>query len=98
MLLLLSLLAPAHSAPISHQAMCMSFNDEFDTLDTQRWTHDITMGGGGNWEFEWLFNLTQGTLITAQTHLSKMESYTWYIINYPDADSDKRQYGRERND
>jgi hypothetical protein len=75
---LISLLTTTHSSPIAaQQGMCMSFNDEFNTFDTKRWTHDITMGGGGNWEFEWLFNLTQGTPITALTHLSKMASYIW---------------------
>lgn len=28
------------------------FGDEFDSLNMTRWKHEITMGGGGNWEFE----------------------------------------------
>jgi hypothetical protein len=32
------------------------FEDNFDTLDMSRWQHELTMGGGGNWEFEWYNN------------------------------------------
>ena len=32
------------------------FQDNFDTLDTSKWRHDITLGGGGNWEFEMYYN------------------------------------------
>ena len=32
------------------------FSDEFDTLDLKTWRHDITLGGGGNWEFEMYYN------------------------------------------
>lgn len=28
------------------------FSDEFDELNTFRWQHEVTLGGGGNWEFE----------------------------------------------
>jgi hypothetical protein len=28
------------------------FSDNFDTLDFHKWKHDITLSGGGNWEFE----------------------------------------------
>lgn len=28
------------------------FEDNFDELDFTRWRHDITLSGGGNWEFE----------------------------------------------
>lgn len=27
------------------------FQDEFTTLDFTKWRHDITLSGGGNWEF-----------------------------------------------
>ena len=27
------------------------FQDEFDDLDFTKWRHDITLSGGGNWEF-----------------------------------------------
>ena len=29
---------------------------QFDKLDFSKWQHEITMGGGGNWEFEWYSN------------------------------------------
>jgi beta-glucanase (GH16 family) len=32
------------------------FEDEFDELDMQKWNHESTLGGGGNWEFEWYTN------------------------------------------
>ena len=25
------------------------FSDEFDELDTFRWQHEVTLGGGGKW-------------------------------------------------
>lgn len=30
--------------------------DNFDELDTEFWQHEITMGGGGNWEFQMYTN------------------------------------------
>lgn len=27
------------------------FEDNFDKLDFTKWKHDITLSGGGNWEF-----------------------------------------------
>ncbi|XP_066259304.1 beta-1,3-glucan-binding protein-like [Euwallacea similis] len=32
------------------------FEDNFDTFDLSRWNHESTLGGGGNWEFEWYLN------------------------------------------
>lgn len=32
------------------------FSDEFDSLDTQQWKHEQTLGGGGNWEFQYYCN------------------------------------------
>lgn len=32
------------------------FADDFDTLDMRKWKHELTMGGGGNWEFEMYVN------------------------------------------
>jgi len=28
------------------------FEDNFTTFDFTKWEHDITMSGGGNWEFQ----------------------------------------------
>lgn len=32
------------------------FEDTFDTLDHKKWQHENTLGGGGNWEFQWYTN------------------------------------------
>ena len=32
------------------------FEDEFKTFDLARWKHEITLGGGGNWEFQYYNN------------------------------------------
>lgn len=32
------------------------FQDDFNSLDEKRWKHEVTLGGGGNWEFEWYLN------------------------------------------
>ena len=34
---------------------CLVLEDEFNDslINPKTWKHDITMGGGGNWEFEW---------------------------------------------
>ena len=32
------------------------FRDNFDTLDLNTWRHDLTMSGGGNWEFQLYHN------------------------------------------
>ncbi|MDK2413416.1 hypothetical protein QHH03_30465, partial [Aphanizomenon sp. 202] len=31
---------------------CMIFEDNFDYLDNDVWEHELTMSGGGNWEFQ----------------------------------------------
>lgn len=28
------------------------FSDEFDEFDLEVWEHELTLGGGGNWEFQ----------------------------------------------
>lgn len=40
----------------SIQAETLVFEDNFDKLDFTKWQHEITMGGGGNWEFEMYTN------------------------------------------
>jgi beta-glucanase (GH16 family) len=32
------------------------FSDDFNKLDFKKWKHDLTMSGGGNWEFELYHN------------------------------------------
>jgi len=40
------------------------FEDNFDFLDTSRWKHEISLAGGGNWEFQWYVNDRQNSFIT----------------------------------
>ena len=35
-----------------HEPGELIFEDNFDFLDTNKWQHEITMAGGGNWEFQ----------------------------------------------
>jgi len=44
-----------------HQTLV--FSDEFDELDFSRWQHEITAGGGGNWEFQWYTNNRSNSFI-----------------------------------
>ena len=56
--------SPHASPPPSHQhgrtpidarhyaAEKLIFSDDFNELDLSVWEHELTMGGGGNWEFE----------------------------------------------
>lgn len=39
------------------------FQDDFDDLDFTKWRHDITLSGGGNWEFE-LYDNNRSTTFT----------------------------------
>jgi hypothetical protein len=32
------------------------FEDNFDKFNMSRWEHELTLAGGGNWEFEWYVN------------------------------------------
>ena len=40
----------------SMAAETLVFEDNFDKLDFSKWQHELTMGGGGNWEFEMYTN------------------------------------------
>ena len=37
-------------------AETLIFEDNFDELNLKNWEHELTLGGGGNWEFEWYVN------------------------------------------
>ena len=39
-----------------HESGELIFEDNFDILDFDKWEHEITMGGGGNWEFQVYWN------------------------------------------
>mgnify|MGYP000874438770 CR=1 FL=1 len=32
------------------------FEDNFDSFDLKTWEHELTLSGGGNWEFQWYVN------------------------------------------
>ncbi|KAI0233727.1 hypothetical protein L0F63_002068, partial [Massospora cicadina] len=40
----------------SDQFTHLAFEDNFETLDFEKWRHEITAGGGGNWEFQFYNN------------------------------------------
>ena len=37
-------------------AETLIFSDDFNTLDFKTWEHELTLSGGGNWEFQWYVN------------------------------------------
>ena len=39
------------------------FQDDFSTFDFSKWRHDITLSGGGNWEFELYDNNRSTTFV-----------------------------------
>ena len=41
---------------LSQATDTLIFSDDFDTLNPKTWRHEITLGGGGNWEFEYYTN------------------------------------------
>jgi hypothetical protein len=48
--------SPSPSPPAGSSHTTLVFQDEFDDFDVTRWQHEITAGGGGNWEFQWYTN------------------------------------------
>jgi beta-glucanase (GH16 family) len=51
------------------------FEDNFDTLDHKKWRHELSLGGGGNWEFQWYVN-DRFNSYTAGGFLHLKPSYT----------------------
>ncbi|KAG0238667.1 hypothetical protein BGW41_008042 [Actinomortierella wolfii] len=55
---------PADTESLSaSSADCLIFHDEFDKLDNSVWKHDITMSGGGNYEFQLYHNNRTNTFV-----------------------------------
>ena len=62
------------------------FSDDFDYFDLTTWKHEITLGGGGNWEFQYYDNnrsnsyVRDGVLYIKPTFLSDDigEDSLWY--------------------
>lgn len=43
-------------APTNFCSGDLIFEETFDTLDLTKWRHEVTMAGGGNYEFQWYVN------------------------------------------
>jgi beta-glucanase (GH16 family) len=43
-------------APASVCSGQLIFEDNFDWFDQSKWQHEVTLAGGGNWEFQWYLN------------------------------------------
>ena len=41
---------------LGSQSQTLIFDEEFNSLDFSTWKHELTLSGGGNWEFEWYVN------------------------------------------
>lgn len=41
------------------------FEDNFDYFDFKKWEHENTLGGGGNWEFQWYTNNRSNSFVDA---------------------------------
>jgi len=39
------------------------FSDEFNKLDMKKWSHEVTLSGGGNWEFQVYSNNRQNSFV-----------------------------------
>jgi len=44
------------SVPLFSAAEVLVLDEQFNTFDLSFWKHEITLGGGGNWEFEYYTN------------------------------------------
>ncbi|KAL1375963.1 hypothetical protein pipiens_004544 [Culex pipiens pipiens] len=56
----------ASGALVSRSSFCpgeLIFEDNFDTLDLERWQHEKTLGGGGNGEFQFYLNDRQNSFV-----------------------------------
>lgn len=46
------------------------FEDKFDKLDFEKWQHEKTLAGGGNWEFQWYTNnRTNSYAVNGKLHI-----------------------------
>ena len=49
-------LSPPSKSLGNDRQMVLALEDDFNTLNFSLWQHEITLGGGGNWEFEYYDN------------------------------------------
>ena len=87
------------------------FQDDFNTLNFTTWQHELTMGGGGNWEFEMYVNnrtnsfVKDGVLHLKPTYTSDMlgedgmktGSFNLWGSTPADTCTSNQFYGCERN-
>jgi len=43
------------------------FEDDFNSFNLSVWQHELTLGGGGNWEFEWYTNNRSNSFVRNST-------------------------------
>lgn len=48
---------------VANAGVKLVWEDNFDTLDFTKWQHELTMSGGGNWEFEQYRNNRTNTFV-----------------------------------
>ena len=82
------------------------FEDNFNSLDQSKWRHEMTLAGGGNWEFQWYVNdrfnsyTTGGNLHIRPTYTSDIfgEDFlrTGHVIIPPEQCTIDWHYGCER--
>ncbi|KAI8852775.1 concanavalin A-like lectin/glucanase domain-containing protein [Chytridium lagenaria] len=51
------------ASPGSERNFCLKFDDDFNFLNFDNWKHDITLRGGGNWEFQAYTNNRTNTFV-----------------------------------
>ena len=87
------------------RAETLVLDEEFDTLNLSLWKHDITLGGGGNWEFQYYTNdrnsyVKNGILYIQPTFLvddiGEANLKNGYTIDLGDDCTDDRFYGCKR--
>lgn len=55
------------TASVVFSTETLVFSDDFDKLNFATWEHELTMGGGGNWEFEWYVNNRSNSYVRNST-------------------------------
>ncbi|KFB36215.1 AGAP002796-PA-like protein [Anopheles sinensis] len=56
----------ASGSLVKRSAFCpgeLIFEDNFDRLDLEKWEHEHTLGGGGNWEFQYYLNSRRNSFV-----------------------------------
>jgi len=57
------LVAPTLARGNSQYNEVLIFHDDFNHLNMRKWKHELTMGGGGNWEFEMYVNSRRNSYV-----------------------------------